>query len=364
MAEVTLTLPVTNTSPAGVPLDRINAAIAAGEFELVRAHRFYSLTPWDDVKTFISRVATVKYEASIGYETTLLAETEDSVIALSCEWGDEWTLICAVRADARAQKWIASMASMLPEPPPPPPPPPRPDNMVPVMFWMQNPMTGGAYARRRDIEVQKFEDVAENYPASTRAELAELMALEEPGAGGKLVLFHGPPGTGKTRAILSLISEWRDWCAASVVTDADRFFGDPTYLNDLLFDSAGRKDWLLLVIEDGDEFMNVGSRESKGQDVARLLNVADGIIGQGLNVLTLITTNVAMDELNPAVVRTGRCMSNLQFPGFGEGEAAEWLEAHGVDYSDEDLGGSTLAELYELVRRTERAQKALARFAD
>jgi hypothetical protein len=354
---------VTQTSPASMPMAMLNAAIARGDFSLVRQSSWVSPAEWSDVRAFVAKAGRVRYEANASRSDVLMAEREDSLVIVTREWGDEWTVYTAVRNAPQAERWMASFGSLL-FPHPPPPPVTRPDNVVPVMFWMQNPMNGGAYARRRDITVQHWEEVAPNYPEATRTGLGELMSLDEPGAAGKLILFHGPPGTGKTRAILSLISEWRHWCQASVVTDADRFFGDPTYLNDLLFDAVGMKDWLLLVIEDGDEFMNVSSRDSKGQSIARLLNVADGIIGQGLNLLTLITTNVAMEELNPAVVRTGRCMMNLQFPGFPEDEAAEWLAAHDAELGDEALGGATLAELYEVMRRQDRAAKALARFAD
>lgn len=367
--EATTTAPefrfeVTQTSPASMPIAMLNAAIARGDFTLVRQMSWVSPAQWADVREFVARAGTIKYESIGNRQQVVLADNADSLIVLSCEWGDEWTLYAAVRSDAKAGKWIAALDALLFGYPPPPPPTPLPDNIVPVMFWMQNPHSGGAFARRRNITVQNWDEVDANYPAATRAELAQLMALEEPGSGGKLMLFHGPPGTGKTRAILSLISEWRHWCQSSVVTDPEKFFGDATYLNDLLFDSVGMKDWMLLVVEDGDEFMNVSSRESKGQGIARLLNVNDGIIGQGLNLLTLITTNVPMEQLNPAVIRSGRCMANLQFPAFPEAEAIEWVTSRDGVAPAEGAGDLTLAEMYELLRREERAAKALGRFAD
>lgn len=355
---------VTQTSPVSMPISMLNAAIARGDFSLVRQASWVSPAAWAEVKAFVAKAGRIQYEANTGRSDVLLADNSDSLVVLSREWGDEWTVYAAVRNTARAEKWIGALGALLFPYPPPPPPEPLPDNIVPVMFWMQNPMTGGAYSRRRNITVQNWEEVASNYPETVRGDLGGLMSMDEPGSGGKLMLFHGPPGTGKTRAILSLISEWRSWCQASVVTDADRFFGDPTYLNDLLFDSVGMRDWLLLVIEDGDEFMNVTGRESKGQSVARLLNVADGIIGQGLNLLTLITTNVAMEELNPAVVRSGRCMANLHFGKFPEAEAGEWVTERGGVAPPEGSGELTLAEMYEMLRRDERAAKALARFGD
>lgn len=336
------------SSPTNVPNARLAAALAGHEFPITMAETFVSPVPWDEITAFLvgHTGEGVSFEARGRRSNAALASGDGFMIVVEVEYGDEWTITVAATDRALAEKWVAALAALLPGYPPPPPSPPLPNNVVPVSFWMQNPMTGGAYARQRNITVHEWGDVAPNYPGALAADLGALMALDTP-SGGKLMTFHGPPGTGKTRAILTLISEWRDWCHASVVTDAEKFFGDAAYLNDLLFDSVGRRDWLLLVIEDGDEFMNVGSKDSKGQSIARILNVNDGIIGQGLNLLTLISTNVDVDQLNPAITRSGRCMANLHFGPFPPAEASAWALAHGVDADFED--DVSLADLYALV---------------
>jgi hypothetical protein len=42
-----------------------------------------------------------------------------------------------------------------------------------------------------------------------------------------------------------------------------------------------------------------------GQGLSRFLNVVDGLIGQGLRVLVLVTTNEPIRTLHPAVARPG-----------------------------------------------------------
>jgi len=56
-----------------------------------------------------------------------------------------------------------------------------------------------------------------------------LASMDEPG-GGSLILWHGPPGTGKSHALRALGREWRGWCSLHYVTDPEVFWaaGPPT----------------------------------------------------------------------------------------------------------------------------------------
>ncbi len=69
------------------------------------------------------------------------------------------------------------------------------------------------------------------------------------------------------------------------------------------------------------------------------------MIGQGLRVLVLVTTNETLRSLHPAVSRPGRCASQIEFTAFTSEEAADWLEAYGSDVSPR---AGTLATLYAL----------------
>lgn len=67
--------------------------------------------------------------------------------------------------------------------------------------------------------------------------------------------------------------------------------------------------WQLLVAEDSDEFLRVSARRESGAALGRLLNLSDGILGQGSNTLILLTTNERLDRLHPALIRPGRCLA-------------------------------------------------------
>jgi hypothetical protein len=76
--------------------------------------------------------------------------------------------------------------------------------------------------------------------------------------------------------------------------------------------------------------------------MSRLLNLTDGILGHGLRVLLLITTNEPIRGLHPAVVRPGRCLADVQFRPFTRAEAEAWLGR----VAPVPSGDLTLAELY------------------
>jgi hypothetical protein len=235
---------------------------------------------------------------------------------------------------------------------------PTPDRRVPVSFWSNGSYGGGATTRQ--IDVPSWDDVAQNYPAAVRAALAPLLAPEwRPDGAGRLLLWHGPPGTGKTHAVRALAWAWRDWCSLHYVSDPEHFFGRADYMLDVLLDEDDDDDatdgdgaaaeereprWRLLVLEDTGELLTADAKERTGQGLSRLLNVVDGMIGQGLRVLVLVTTNEEIRALHPAVARPGRAAANILFNALSREEASGWLAAHDADH--EATGAMTLASLY------------------
>ena len=74
-----------------------------------------------------------------------------------------------------------------------------------------------------------------------------------------------------------------------------------------------RPSWRLLVLEDTGELLSADVRAAAGPGLSRFLNVVDGLIGHGLRVLVLVTTNEEIGRLHPAVARPGRSAANVVF---------------------------------------------------
>jgi len=85
------------------------------------------------------------------------------------------------------------------------------------------------------------------------------------------------------------------------------------------------------VLEDAGELLAADARAIAGQALSRLLNLSDGLLGEGLRAIVLVTTNEPLRRLHPAVVRPGRTWAEVEFAALSAGEANGWLEASGAD---------------------------------
>lgn len=227
---------------------------------------------------------------------------------------------------------------------------------VPIRTWHMG-CGGQPRSDDRRISAPTWDEIDANYPATVRREIDQLLAVERPHGRGKLILWHGEPGTGKTTALRALLRAWEAWCSAQYVADPECLFSHPGYISDVLTRSpapkygptlsrAGEPEaiWRLIIAEDSDEYLRASARHDAGAGLGRLLNLADGVLGQGFNTLILLTTNEELNRVHPALIRPGRCLARVEFTRFPVAEARAWLPV--TARSPEQP--ITLAELFEL----------------
>lgn len=219
---------------------------------------------------------------------------------------------------------------------------PEPDDgTAKVVFWSRGRHSTEATVKR--VASPHWDEIARNYPSSTRDALLPLMTdLDAVAARGRLLLWHGPPGVGKTWALRALAREHPRSAVLDYIVEPEIVFGAGSH--NLTAVLHGHEDdhhddeedhegsereapWRIVVLEDTDELLSVDAKERAGQGMARLLNLTDGLLGQAHRVLVLITTNEPLSSFHPAVVRPGRCGALVSFRPFTAAEATEWLGA-------------------------------------
>jgi ATPase family protein associated with various cellular activities (AAA) len=240
---------------------------------------------------------------------------------------------------------------------------PTTKNVVKVKFWSL-----ASYGPKYDskfLELPTWEDITKNYSEESHDSIQNLMKLDPSTLvdGGKIILLHGPAGTGKTTLIRAIIREWKEWCDVEYIIDPEVILNSSNYLTQVVLGNDDDDDdeemfseilnylnrdkkteatsskFRLLIFEDTEDLIASDDKGSVSASVSRLLNIGDGLLGQGLKILILITTNVKIEKLHPALVRPGRTLANIHVPKLSTNEATQWL---GSEYKE-----ATLAELYE-----------------
>ena len=182
---------------------------------------------------------------------------------------------------------------------------------------------------------------------------------------GRIHIFHGPPGTGKTSFIKSLITETLEKFSSIKEKEKKRyfdsrkivfvyipvstfsFFSSPEAVGTLLDEGFSETSRIIFVIEDADNIIKKRVYDGDDKDtLSNLLNFCDGITGQIFDIQCIVTSNIALDKIDPAFIRPGRLGSLVHFDVFSEDEKRRFCKEFEIDVPE---GAKSLAELFEVV---------------
>ena len=153
-----------------------------------------------------------------------------------------------------------------------------------------------------------------------------------------LHLFHGIPGTGKSTYIRNLIAKISKdviFLSPSIAASLD----SPNFMK-LLLDNPNS----ILVIEDAEELI-VSREGSRNSNVAMLLNLTDGILGEGLGTQVIATFNTPLGNIDKALLRKGRLLSIYEFKALELSKARSLMQELGKDPNWLNQA-TTLADIY------------------
>lgn len=193
-----------------------------------------------------------------------------------------------------------------------------------------------------------WDEIENNYIPDVKKSVKGLIETikKEDEYNGRLILWYGEPGTGKTWAIRSLIRELKNRYVPIIITDSDVFCETTSYYYDVIQEFTKP---CLFIMEDSAESILTETRTFHGNRISKLLNLTDGLMAQGRNDLFLISFNEDIKEIDPAFVRHGRCLNITEFLPFDIGQAEDWLKEKGINFENISKKKLTLADLYGIL---------------
>lgn len=145
-------------------------------------------------------------------------------------------------------------------------------------------------------------------------------------SSASILLLVGPPGSGKTTLIRGLLAH----CQSSAMVTYDASI----LSKDFIFANFIESSTNIMILEDADNFL--ASRKEGNELMHRFLNVGDGLVTTKGKKLIFSTNLPNVDEVDPALIRPGRCFDILKFDNMTREQAKKLADKLGIDLKEKD----------------------------
>jgi hypothetical protein len=199
----------------------------------------------------------------------------------------------------------------------------------------------GLYLHELKIKSVAELDLKNNYNDDFEPISDHIIASLSKNAGKGIYLLHGLHGTGKTSYLRYLIHVLKR-NIIYVSPDMSSRISDPSFLTFLLNHKNS-----ILMIEDAENILK--TRESgENQAVSNLLNITDGILGDGLNFQVICTFNTGFSDIDPALKRKGRMIAQYEFKRLVPEKTEKLVKSIYGDSAIPTADEMSLAEIYNM----------------
>ena len=193
--------------------------------------------------------------------------------------------------------------------------------------WRICSSQGGYYLEKSNTKCPQNFDVSKLYNDSFLAEDEKIKKFIEENEKSGLVILHGEKGTGKSSYIKHLINKYPERKFVFVSPGLIRLLGEPQFGSFLETLSEH-----VIILEDCEAaIQDRRSANSNAEAVALILNMTDGILADDLNMKFICTFNEDLKNIDPALLRKGRCISKYEFKPLDKEKAQALLKERGIE---------------------------------
>lgn len=169
----------------------------------------------------------------------------------------------------------------------------------------------------------KFEK--SNYEPAVITKLEHLIKdLNSVNPCGRLSIFEGDPGTGKTYLIRGLVEELKEEIMFVIIPpNYIARMSEPSIISSLLaILNLKRSKRVVFLLEDADACL-LPRKVDNINTISNLLNLSDGILGSICDLRLIATTNAKKPEVDPALMRAGRLCRYIEVGKLGTEQASK-----------------------------------------
>lgn len=178
----------------------------------------------------------------------------------------------------------------------------------------------GLYLQELTLKSTTNFDIANHYNDDFLPVSEKIVRSLDKASKKGIILLHGLAGTGKTTYLRYLINTLEK-NIIYVSPDMSARVSEPSFLSFLL-----KYKNSILIIEDAENVIK--TREAgENQAVSNLLNITDGILGDGLNFQIICTFNTKFDQIDKALTRKGRMIAQYEFGNLTEDKTRNLVES-------------------------------------